>query len=89
MFRVVVAEIILAEIYLVVAAKARTSEKGALWSVCEPASLGKGRLPEDRSCLEAGLWGGRVRPKAHCALKAPRATLKDRALSPLPASNGG
>lgn len=44
---------------------------------------------EDRSCLEAGLWGGRARPKAHCALKAPRATLKEHALSPLPASNGG
>lgn len=33
-------------------------------------------------CLEAGLWGGRVRAKAHCALKHKGvATFKERALS--------
>ena len=45
MFRVVVAEIKLAEIYLVVAAKARTSEKGALWSVGGKTALPTPMLP--------------------------------------------
>ena len=44
-FRVVVAEIKLAEIYLVVAAKARTSEKGALWSVGGKTALPTPMLP--------------------------------------------